>query len=121
MDSSVIQVAAPFGAAGAALTLLGRARIPVTSGFVLLAGAEGALAYDLTPTRDLHLAVSSPARIAAIVFGLLVVAAIAYGLFRFPAYTPVALALVAPFRVPLHLAGTAAFLLVPLYVVLGAA
>jgi putative inorganic carbon (hco3(-)) transporter len=121
MDSSVIQVAAPFGAAGAALVLLGRTRIHIAAGFVLLAAAEGALLYDLTPTRDIHLAFSSPARIAAIAFGLLVVAAIAYTLFRLPVYTPVALALVAPFRVPLHVAGAEAFLLVPLYVVLGAA
>jgi O-antigen ligase/polysaccharide polymerase Wzy-like membrane protein len=121
MDATVIQAAAPIGAAGAALLLVGRARMAIAAGFILLAAAEGALAYALAPSREVHLAFAGPLRVAALICGALVLAGAAAALLRFPAFAPVALVAVAPFRVPIHLAGTEAFLLVPLYVVLAAA
>jgi putative inorganic carbon (hco3(-)) transporter len=122
MDTAtLIQVAALVGASGAALVLAGHRRLLVVAGLGLLAAAEGALAYAVAPTRELDLLFERPLRIAALVVGVLAVGALTAALVRFPNAVPVILVCVAPFRIPIDVAGEEAFLLVPLYAVLTAA
>jgi O-antigen ligase len=115
------QAAALVGALGVALVLLGRGRLPLLAGFGVLAVAEALLGAALVPTDDLRLLTERPALGAAAVAGLLVVLGLA-GLFAGrPAVGTLLLLLAAPFRVPVEIGETEAFLLVPLYVVLAAA
>jgi hypothetical protein len=114
------QTAAVLGAAGSALVLLARTRLPLFAGFALLAAAEAALVVALVPRSDLE-QLRSPTRVAALVLAGLAVLALAAGLVRFPAVVPVALLVAAPFRLPVELGSQEAFLLLPLYGVLAAA
>jgi O-Antigen ligase len=124
------QLAALIGAAGAVLVLLGRGQLPLLLGLVALAAAEVALALALGtgPVDKL----GSAAGLAAAVVGLGVLAAAAAVLVRWPALTPLAVLVAAPFRPPLDFGSSNTFLvsiatdgrlgrLLPLYFVLGAA
>jgi putative inorganic carbon (hco3(-)) transporter len=114
------QVAAVLGAAGSVLVLVLRHRVPLLGGFALLAAAEAMLAVALIPRSDLE-RLQRPLVLAGVVAGVLAVAVLAGALVRWPAFTPVALLLAAPFRIPVDLGSQHAFLLLPLYAVLAAA
>jgi O-antigen ligase len=125
------QLAAVFGAVGAALVLLAKTRFPLLAGYVLLVLAEAglvwALAGDGGPSPDV-----SPIKLAAGAAGVLVLALGAAAFVRWPeAITPVVL-IAAPFRLPLDVDPEARFFvsvgesgelgrLLPLYGVLAAA
>jgi O-antigen ligase len=114
------QLAAVLGALGTPLVLLGRGRLPLLSGFALLAAAQAGLALALVPAHDLrHL--RSPLVLAGLVVFGGAVAALALALARRPALVPPVLLLAAPFRLPVDLGSQHAFLLLPLYAVLAAA
>jgi hypothetical protein len=115
------QVAAVLGALGVVLVLLPNGRWPLLGGFATLGVAEVLFAAALVPTSDLSRVVERPALAAAIVAGIALVLAAAALFVRQPAVGTVALLLAAPFRVPLEIGDTRAFLLVPLYAVLAAA
>ncbi len=115
------EVAAPVGAAGAVLVLLGPARrTQLAVGFVLLAAAMAMLVVALLPSDDLDQLVSAKG-LAALLMGAGVAVAGAWAFVRYPATVPVVLLLAAPFRLPVELGSQDAFLLLPLYVVLAAA
>lgn len=110
-----------LGAVGCPTLLLLTRRHLFLPGLLLLAGAEAFLAYALIPPEDLRLLVSSPARIALISVAAASATALGLTLSRFSAAAPVALLAAAPFRIPVQLGEQEAFLLLPLYLVLGAA
>lgn len=115
------QTAALVGAAGTVLVLVPPPRRPVIlAGFALVAAAEAMLAIALVPRDDLE-RLTSAAGAAALLAGSLAALAGAALLVRYPAATPVAVLLAAPFRLPVDLGSQHAFLLIPLYVVLAAA
>ncbi len=115
------EVAAPVGAAGAVLVLLGPARrTQLAVGFVLLAVAMAMLVVALLPSDDLDRLVSAKG-LAALVVGAGAAVAGAWAFVRYPTTVPVVLLLAAPFRLPVELGSQDAFLLLPLYVVLAAA
>jgi hypothetical protein len=88
---------------------------------MLLTGlAEALLIVALLPAHDLG-RVKSALGAAAIVCGLLLVAALASVFARRPELVTPALLIAAPFRVPIQLGDQKAFLLVPLYAVVAAA
>jgi hypothetical protein len=119
--ADLAQIAALVGAAGSVLVLVPPPRrVLLVSGFALLAAAEAMLAVALVPEEDLE-RLGSAAGAAALVGGALAAAAGAGLLVRYPAATPVAVLLAAPFRLPVDLGSQHAFLLIPLYVVLAAA
>lgn len=115
------QAAAVLGAIGVVLVLLLRGRGPLLAGFAILGAAEAMLGAALVPSSDLRLVVERPLLAGAAVAGLALVLAAAALFVRQPALGTVALLLAAPFRVPVEIGRTEAFLLVPLYVVLAAA
>lgn len=115
------QFGAILGAAGCPTLLLATRRQLFLAGVLLLAAAEAFLAYSLIPPEDLRLLVSSPARLALIAVAALAATALGLTLRRFSAAAPVALLVAAPFRLPVQLGEQEAFLLLPLYFVLGAA
>jgi hypothetical protein len=117
---NLAQSAALVGAVGSVLVLLGREKWSLTGGFLALLLAEAGLLVALVPRHDLD-RLETPAHLAAVAGGLVIVLAGAYGFVRWPETVPVALLLVAPFRLPVNLGGQQAFLLVPLYVVLASA
>jgi O-antigen ligase len=114
------QFAAVLGAAGSILVLLLRQRGLLLGGFAVLTAAEGLLAVALIPRSDLE-RLQRPLPIVGLVVAALVVLALAAVLARRPTWTPVALLLAAPFRIPVDLGAQHAFLLLPLYGVLAAA
>jgi hypothetical protein len=114
------QAAAVVGTVGVALLLLGRGRMLVIAGLAVLAAAEGLLAYSLVPVADLDALVASPGRIAAVSVASVLVAGTGVFLARYPALLPVLALVAAPFRVTVELGDQEAFLLVPLYAVIGA-
>jgi O-antigen ligase len=114
------QVAALLGGAGSVLVLLLRHRFPLLAGFAVLAAAEALLAVALIPGSDLE-RLQRPLVLAGVIAGALAVVVLAGVLVRWPAFTPVALLLAAPFRIPIDLGSQHAFLLVPLYAVLASA
>lgn len=114
-------VGAILGAVGCSTLLLIARRNLFLLGLLLLAGAEACLAYALIPSEDLRLLVSSPARLALVVVAAVLATGVGLALSRFSAAVPVALLVAAPFRVPVQLGEQEAFLLLPLYFVLGAA
>src|SRR5581483_2721210 len=114
-------VAAVVGAIGACLVLLPARRRPLAAGLAFLAAAEILLLYALIPSHDLARLTASPLCVGAVVVGVLATAGLGLLLARLPAFVPLVLLLAAPFRVPVTLGQQEAFLLVPLYVVLGAA
>jgi O-Antigen ligase len=115
------QAAAVVGALGVVLVLLARGRWPLLAGFVVLGAAEAMLGAALVPRSDLRLVVERPAIAGAAVAGIAVVLAAAAVFVRNPPLGTVALLLAAPFRIPVEIGQTEAFLLLPLYVVLAAA
>jgi hypothetical protein len=114
------QIAALIGAAGTALVLVPRGRLPLAAGFGLIVVAEVAFGVSLVPRSDVS-RLDSPAIVAGLVVVALAVLALAAGLRRWAALVPVVLLLAAPFRLPVDLGSQHAFLLLPLYAVLAAA
>jgi hypothetical protein len=115
------QAAAVLGALGVVLVLLPRGRWPLLAGLATLGAAEAMLGTALVPSSDLRLVLERPALAGAAAAGAAVVLAAAALFVRRPALGTVALLLAAPFRIPVEIGQTEAFLLVPLYVVLAAA
>ncbi len=113
------EAAAVVGALGAPLLLLARGRLLVLAGLALLLAAEAGLALALVPDQ-LELIVRSPARLAAVAAATAALVGLAAAVVRFPGALPVALLAAAPVRVPVELGGEDAFLLLPLYGVVGA-
>ncbi len=109
------QLAACIGAVGVAALLLGRDRRAVLLGIGILGAAEVGLAVALVPRHDVYRLLPA-VPVAAVVAGIL-----AIPLARRPAVIPVALLVAAPFRVPVTVGHERAFLLLPLYLTLGAA
>ncbi len=114
------EASAVVGALGAALALVAQGRTLLLAGLALTAVAGAGLAVALVPRDDLSRLGSPLAVSALVVAGVLAVVGAALFV-RFPLVVPVALAVAAPFRVPVELGGQEAFLLVPLYCVLAAA
>src|SRR3954468_9617687 len=114
------QLAAVVGAAGAAILLLSRARLELLAGIAVAAVGEALLAVALTPRHDLERVVKPATHLGALVFGLLVLAAIAWAFVRWPVAVPVALLAAAPFRISTSVGTQKAYLLDPLYLVLAA-
>src|SRR5262245_39838609 len=76
------------------------------------------LGYALVPGDDVDVLVSSPARIVGVaVVGVGLLGA-GFALARYPTIVPVLFLVAAPFRVPVELGTSEAFLLIPLYAVL---
>jgi O-antigen ligase len=115
------QAAALVGALGVVLVLLPRGRWLLLAGIAVLGAAEAMLGAALVPSDDLRLVVERPALAAAAAAGIAVVLVAAALFVRNPPLGTVALLLAAPFRIPVEIGQTEAFLLVPLYVVLAAA
>ena len=114
------EAAAVVGALGATLTIVAQGRRLVLAGLVLTGLAGIALGVALVPRDDLG-RLGSPLAAAALVAAGVLVATAAALFVRRPLVVPLALAVAAPFRVPVQLGGQEAFLLVPLYCVLAAA
>ena len=114
------QLAAVVGAVGAATLLLSRTRVELLGGLALAALGEALLAVALIPGHDLERFVKPATHLGALVFGLFVLAAIAWAFVRWPAAVPVALLAAAPFRISTSVGTQKAYLLDPLYLVLAA-
>src|SRR6201999_278421 len=114
------QLAAVVGAVGAALLLLSRTRIELLAGLAIAAVGEALLAVALIPGHDLKRFVTPASHLGALVFGLVVIGAIAWAFVRWPIAVPVALLAAAPFRISTSVGTQQAYLLDPLYVVLAA-
>src|SRR5262245_27533649 len=114
------QTAALVGAAGTALVLVPKGRLPLAAGFALLVAAEAGLAAALVPRADAA-RLGRPLALVGLVVVAFAVLALAAGLTRFAAAVPVVLAIAAPFRLPVDLGSQHAFLLLPFYAVLAAA
>ena len=112
--------AAVLGAVATVPLLVGRARLHVLAGLVLLTAAVAMLAVALVPGSDLR-RIESASHVAAIVVAALLVVALASALARFPGVAAVLLLAAAPFRISVTLGSSKAMLLLPLYVVLAAA
>jgi O-antigen ligase/polysaccharide polymerase Wzy-like membrane protein len=121
MDHEALaHAAAVVGAFGACGLLLARERLVFFGGLAALVAAEAGLAYALVPDAP-SLLTASAARIGAFGVAVLVGLALAAVFVRYPAAAPVALLVVAPFRLSVGLGSQEAFLLIPLYAVLAAA
>ena len=117
---AVAEVGALVGAVGTALVLLSRGRIGLLLGLLAVAAVEVALGLSLAGA-EVKDALGSPLGIVGGLAGLAALVAGAAALARFPAVVPVALLAVAPFRIPMTIAGDDAFLLLPLYGALASA
>jgi hypothetical protein len=117
---ALAQAAAVVGAFGACGLLLARERLLFFGGLTALVAAEAGLAYALVPDAP-SLLTASATRFSALAVGALFVLALAAAFARYPAAAPVALLVVAPFRLSVGLGSQEAFLLLPFYVVLAAA
>jgi O-Antigen ligase len=113
------QAVAFTGAVAAPLLLAARTRLAFGVGLLGLLVAEVGLAFALVPDQ-IEAFTSSAPRIAATLAGLLALGALAALFVRVPQIVPAALLAVSSVRVPLTVRGEEAFLLVPLYAVLGA-
>jgi O-antigen ligase len=124
------QLAALGGALGSVLVLLGRGRVLLLAGLVLLAAAELGLAWALGGGPLDRLSGASAAAAAAL--GLVALGAAAALFARRPAFVPIAVLVAAPLRPPLSFDSSSALLvritedgrlgrLLPLYFVLAAA
>ena len=121
MDHEALaHAAAVVGAFGACGLLLARERLLFLGGLAALVAAEAGLAYALVPDAP-SLLTASAARLGAVAVGALFVLVLAAAFVRYPAAAPVALLVVAPFRLSVGLGSQEAFLLLPLYAVLAAA
>src|SRR5581483_1628115 len=118
--TDLASTAALLGAGGTVLALVPRQRAALAAGFALLVAAEAALAVALVPRSDFA-RLGTPLHVAALAVGVAAVVALAAGFVRFAAAVPVALAVAAPFRLPVDLGHQHAFLLLPLYAVLASA
>ena len=114
------QLAAVVGGAGALLVLVPARRATLLGGFLALAVAEGLLAYALVPADDLR-RFGSPLGAAVLAAATAVAVLLTLGFVRLPSVVPLVLLVAAPFRLPIEFGDQRAFLLVPLYAVLGAA
>jgi O-antigen ligase len=114
------QLAGVVGAVGCLLVLLPRGRALLLGSFAVLAAAEAMLAVALIPRSDLE-RLQRPLVLVGLVVIVAAGLALAAALARWPALTPVALLLAAPFRISVDLGSQHAFLLLPLYGVLAAA
>ena len=117
---SLAHAAAVVGAFGACGLLLARERLVFFGGLAALVAAETGLAYALVPDAP-SLLTASAARVGALGVAVLLGLALAAVFIRFPAAAPMALLVVAPFRLSVGLGSQEAFLLIPLYAVLAAA
>ena len=117
---ALAHAAAVVGAFGACGLLLARERLLFFGGLAAVVAAEAGLAYALVPDTP-SLLTASAARLGAVAVGTLFVLALAAAFVRYPAAAPVALLVVAPFRLSVGLGSQEAFLLLPLYAVLAAA
>jgi hypothetical protein len=117
---ALAQAAAVVGAFGACGLLLARARLLFFGGLTALVAAEAGLAYARVPDAP-SLLTASATRFGALAVGALFALALAAAFARYPAAAPVALLVVAPFRLSVGLGSQEAFLLLPFYVVLAAA
>jgi O-antigen ligase/polysaccharide polymerase Wzy-like membrane protein len=121
MDHQALaHAAAVVGAFGACGLLLARERLVFFGGLAALVAAEAGLAYALVPDAP-RLLTASAARAGALGAAVLVGLALAAVFVRYPAAAPVAILVVAPFRLSVGLGSQEAFLLIPLYGVLAAA
>src|SRR3954465_5713621 len=114
------QLAAVVGAVGAAILLLSRTRLELLAGLAIATAGEALLAVALIPGHDLERVVKPATHLGALVFGLLVLAAIAWAFVRWPVAVPVALLAAAPFRISTSVGTQKAYLLDPRYLVLAA-
>jgi putative inorganic carbon (hco3(-)) transporter len=114
------QLAAVVGGIGAALLLLSRNRVELLAGLAIATVGEAMLAVALIPGHDLKRFVSPATHFAALVVGLLAIAALGWVFVRWPVVVPVALLAAAPFRISTSVGTQSAYLLDPLYVVLAA-
>jgi O-antigen ligase len=115
------EIAALVGALGAVLALITRGGIFPLVGLGLLGVGTGGLGWTLVGDADIRLLFGDPQGLALVAVGLAAAVALAVPLARNPAAVPVALLLVAPFRVPVQVGSDEAFLLLPLYLVIAAA
>src|ERR671927_683238 len=93
------QLAAVVGAVGAATLLLSRTRLQLLAGLAMATVGEALLAVALIPGHDLKRFVSPATHLAALVVGLLAVAALGWVFVRWRLVVPVALLAAAPFRI----------------------
>jgi hypothetical protein len=114
------EIAALLGAIGAVGVLIPRGGIFPLIGFVLLGVATGGLGWSLVGDDEVELLLGDPAGIALVGVGVAFAIACAIPLVRYPSVVPLALLVVAPFRVPVQLGDEEAFLLLPLYLVIAA-
>jgi hypothetical protein len=112
------QLAALVGALGATLVTVPRGRTLPLLGFALLGLATAGLGRALIGDDDLELLFTEPSGLALVSAGTAAAIAGAVVFARYPEIVPVALLLVAPFRIPVRLGDEDAFLLLPLYLVL---
>jgi len=115
------EIAALLGALGAVGALITRGGIFPLIGLALLGLATGGLGWSLVGDEDVQILLHDPAGVALIVVGVAAAVVLAVPLARYPAVVPIALLVVAPFRVPVQLGEEEAFLLLPLYLVIAAA
>src|SRR3954467_7943799 len=120
LHGDLAQLAAVVGAVGAAILLLSRTRLELLAGLAIATTGEALLAVALIPGDDLERFVKPATHLAALAFGLLVLAAIAWAFVRWPVAVPVALLAAAPFRISTSVGTQKAYLLDPLYLVLAA-
>ena len=99
--SDTAHVAAVLGAVGAPLVLVARNRPTLLGGLALLALAEAGLGHSRSSSSSKVHDLVAPAPIAGIAFGLIVLAAAAALLVRWPATVPALTLAAAPFRLPL--------------------
>jgi len=117
---ALADAAAVVGALGAVGILVARTRLLFLAGLAALVAAEAVLADALVPDA-LRLLTESAARLGALGFATVTGLALAAVFVRAPAAAPVALLIVAPFRLSVGLGKEQAFLLLPFYAVLVAA
>jgi hypothetical protein len=118
VNGTVTTVGSLLGAAGSALALVPRSRAALLAGLALLGGGMAFLGYALVPGEDVDVLVATWPRIALLVVAGAVLLAAGFALALRPGLIPVLAAVAAPFRVPVELGTSDAFLLVPLYAVL---
>jgi hypothetical protein len=121
VNGTVTTIGSLLGALGSALALVPRSRAALLGGVALLVGGMACLGYALVPGEDVDVLVSTWPRIALLAIACAALLAAGIALARWPALVPVLFVVVAPFRVPVELGTSDAFLLVPLYAVLAAA
>jgi hypothetical protein len=115
------QLAALVGALGAMLVLIPRGRVAPLAGFLVLGLATLGIGRSLVGYADLKLLFTEPSGLGLVGVGVVGAILGAVLLVRYPTVVPVALLVVAPFRIPVGVGNQDAFLLLPLYLVLTSA